>query len=81
MTQQNVNSGKTRPVRHRSAHRHSDPVHVHPAPSAPAPAAPVATPSPAAPAKKGSSFLGRWLGRGALLGGAAAVGTGIAVVG
>merc|ERR1719311_343797 len=82
MTQQNVNSGKTRPIRKKSAHRHSDAIHVHPTPSAPpAPAAVApAVPTPAAPAKK-SSFIGRWLGRAVGVGGAAAVGTGLAVVG
>merc|ERR1719379_1608550 len=53
MTQTNVNSGKTRPIRKKSAHRHSDAIHVHPtplAPPAPAAVAP-AVPTPAAPAK------------------------------
>jgi len=112
MVQQNVKSGKTRPVRentraHKGARksppRHGGAVHVHPAPSAPPaadtypsihppapgagsftppkPAGRVTTPpKPATPEKK-SSFLGRWLGRGALVTAAAAAGTGIAVVG
>merc|ERR1719201_1411114 len=64
MTQQNVNSGKTRSIRNRSAHRHSDAVHVHGTPPTPsAPARPVSPPT--APAKKGAStgFINRWLGR------------------
>jgi len=48
MTQTNVNSGKTRPIRNKSAHRHSDAVHVHPRPSA-APAAPAPVSVPSAP--------------------------------
>ena len=87
MTQQNVNSGKTRPVRNKSAHRHSDAIHVHP--GAPTPSAPPmpAPPVPPAPKteKKSSSFLGRWLGRAAgataVTGAAAAAGAGLMVVG
>merc|ERR1719321_771945 len=70
MTQTNVNTGKTRPVRNKTAHRHSDAVHVHPTGPGKAPPAP-----PAAPAEKKSSFIGRWMARGALGGAIAAAGT------
>merc|ERR1719218_391072 len=59
MTQQNVNSGRTRSVRCKNASPRRDaPVHVHtpdPAPSAPRPSAPLApapAPAPVAKAEK-----------------------------
>merc|ERR1719473_1603821 len=79
MTQENVETGKTRPVQCKTAHRPSAaPTHIE-YPHIEAPGAGTVPAAPPAAQKKGSKlgFLGKALGLGAAAG---AVGTGIAVV-
>merc|ERR1712196_579195 len=95
MTQQNVNTGKTRKIRRKNSHRGSDAgaVHVHALPVPSAPPAPPVTPSDGHPTPASSpgdakadsgrktGVVGRVMRFGAKAGGLAVLGAGLVVVG